>query len=90
MLVWDLYGFHKKRTGTRYVELVFLHLVGSIGHLVHFSVSGPRNIDALFFMLGWARCGFHKKCPGTRYAEFVFSHPVGSVHRVLHSGPFRP
>jgi hypothetical protein len=38
MLDWDLHGFHKKRAGTRCAELVFLHLVGSMGHVVHFDV----------------------------------------------------
>jgi hypothetical protein len=33
-------GFHKKCTVTRYADLVFLHLVGSAGHVVHFGVSG--------------------------------------------------
>jgi hypothetical protein len=40
MLGWDSYGFDKRRTGTRYVELVFLHLVGYAGHVVHFGASG--------------------------------------------------
>jgi hypothetical protein len=31
---WDLCGFHKKRVGTSYVELVFYHLVRSAGHVV--------------------------------------------------------
>jgi hypothetical protein len=35
MLEWALCGFHKKRSGTRFAELVFLHLVGSVGHVVN-------------------------------------------------------
>jgi hypothetical protein len=35
MLRWDRYGFDKKRAGTRYSKLVFLHLVGYAGNVVH-------------------------------------------------------
>jgi hypothetical protein len=57
-----------------------------VGHVVHSGASGPRNIDALFFMLGWDRYGFNKKHAGTRYAELVFSHPVGYAGHDVHSG----
>jgi hypothetical protein len=40
MLGWDQCGFHKKRARTRDVELVLLHPVGSVSHVVHFGVSG--------------------------------------------------
>jgi hypothetical protein len=33
--------FDKKRAGTRYVELVFLHPVGSVSHVLHFGASDP-------------------------------------------------
>jgi hypothetical protein len=71
---------------TRYAELVFLHPVGSTGHVVHFGVSRVRNVDALFFMFGWDWYGFIKKRDGTRYAEPVFLHLVGYIGHVVHSG----
>jgi hypothetical protein len=40
-LRWDRYGFDKKCIGTGYAELMFLHPVGSVGHIVYFGASGP-------------------------------------------------
>jgi hypothetical protein len=40
MVGWDRYGFDKKHLGTRYVELVFLHLVGYAGLVVPSHASG--------------------------------------------------
>jgi hypothetical protein len=40
MLGSDRYEFDKKRNGTHYVELVFLHLMGSVGNKVYSGMSG--------------------------------------------------
>jgi hypothetical protein len=70
------YGFHKKRVGTRYAKLVFLHPVGLAGHVVHSGAYRARNVDAIFFVLAWARCYFQKKDAEPRYTELVLLHPV--------------
>jgi hypothetical protein len=64
MLGWDRYGFDKKCVKTHYAKLVFLHPVGSVGHVEHSHVFGPRNGDALFFMLGWDQYRFNINVPG--------------------------
>jgi hypothetical protein len=41
MLGWAWCSFHKKRARTRYAELIFLHVVGSVSHVVVSGVCGP-------------------------------------------------
>jgi hypothetical protein len=41
-------SLYKKRVRTRYVELVFLHPVRCVGHVVHSSASEAQNIDVIF------------------------------------------
>jgi hypothetical protein len=50
----------KKHDETCYSKLVFLHPVGSAGHIVHSCASVARNIDEPFFMLVWEQYGFDK------------------------------
>jgi hypothetical protein len=45
MLRWDWYRFDRKCGGTRYAEPMLLHLVGSVGHIVHSDASRARNVD---------------------------------------------
>jgi hypothetical protein len=61
MLRWARCGFHKKHAETSYSERMFLHSLGSAGHVVNSGASGLGNIDALSFMLGWDRYGINKK-----------------------------
>jgi hypothetical protein len=86
MVGWDWCGFDQKRIRKRYAELVFLHPVGSVSHIVHFGRSGAQSIDALFFILGWDRYGYDKKRVVTHYAVLVVLHPVGSACHIVHSG----
>jgi hypothetical protein len=71
MLGWDQYGFEKKCTKTRYADLVFLHLVGSAGHVMHSGASGERNIDILFSCSGGSGTDLRKS--GTRHVMLNFS-----------------
>jgi hypothetical protein len=51
VLGWTRRGYHKKRARTRYNEVVFLHLEGSVGHVLRSGASRMTNVYALFFML---------------------------------------
>jgi hypothetical protein len=85
MLGWDRYGFYKKRARTWYAELVFLYLLGFMGHIVHSSAYGARIVDALFLMPVSIWYKYDKKRTGTRYAKLVFLHRVGTAGHVVHS-----
>jgi hypothetical protein len=73
-----------------YAKHVFLHPVGSVGHVPHSGALEPHNVDTLFFMRGWTWCGFHKKRVGTCYTELVFMHPMVSVGHEVHFVAFGP
>jgi hypothetical protein len=86
MLGWARSSFHKNCARIRYTVVVVLHLVGSTGHIVHFTASGAQNVSTLFFLIGSDRYGFDKKLTGIRYAEFMFLHLVGSAGNIGQSG----
>jgi hypothetical protein len=47
--------FPSERDGTCCAEYVFLHPVGSACHVMHSGLSGPQNVNPLFFVLRWHR-----------------------------------
>jgi hypothetical protein len=61
MLGWDQCNFPKKRTGLNYTELVFLHLVGYAGHVVHL---GLETLTHYFSSLGGTGMDMTKIMPG--------------------------
>jgi hypothetical protein len=89
LLEWDRDIFHKKRTGTHYAKIVFLHPVGFVGHVVDVGASGLRDVNALFSCSG-ALGVFPKKCAGAQYTKLLFLHLVGYAGHVVHSGASRP
>jgi hypothetical protein len=58
-------------------ELVCLHPLRYVGHIVCSGASGAQNIDSLFFTCRWVLCGSDKKHVVTIYARVVFLHLVG-------------
>jgi hypothetical protein len=73
---WAQHRSNKKCAGTRYTELVFLHPVGSTGHIVHFGAFGVQNSTHYFSFSGGPGADPHKKRVRTHYTELVFLHPV--------------
>jgi hypothetical protein len=64
ILLWGRCGSHKRRLGTCYAKLMFLHPARSIGQIACFGASVVQNINTLFLMLGWACAGSTRSVPG--------------------------
>jgi hypothetical protein len=69
-----------------YAEFLFLHTVGSVGHIVLSGASRLRNLDTVFFVLRWVQRSFHKKRVGRCCTKLVFLHLVGSAGHIVHLG----
>jgi hypothetical protein len=65
--------FNKKRTGTHYVEIVFLHPVRSPGHVVHSGASGHKMSMNYFSSSGVPSAVSIKSALGHITANLCFS-----------------
>jgi hypothetical protein len=81
---WAWCGSHKMRTGTRYIELVFLHPLGYVGHVVHSGARGTKCLCTIFH----ARVG-PVRIPQIAYRDMLSRtsvlYSVGSTGHVVHS-----
>jgi hypothetical protein len=64
---------------------VFLHTVGSAGHVVHSGPSGHEMSMHYFSCSGGTSAVFIKSAPGHVMPNLCFLHLVGSMGHVLHS-----
>jgi hypothetical protein len=81
---WTQCGLHKKHAGTRYTELVFLHPVGSTGHVVHYGASGARNVQVLARVLRFPLRVFRSTWPRGQVLARVLRFFLSSLsHSVL-------
>jgi hypothetical protein len=67
------YRLHKKRVGTRYTELVFLHPVGSMCHIVNSGASGRKMSLHYFSCSGGTDTDLKKACRDTLRQTCVFA-----------------
>jgi hypothetical protein len=79
----DRYRFDKECIRTCHAELVFLHPMGSAGHVVHSGESGRKMSMHYFSCTGGTSMDLTKKRTRTRYAKLVFLHLVVSVGHVV-------
>jgi hypothetical protein len=86
MLRWDRYGFHENCNRTRYVELLFLHPVGSARHVVHSVRPGRETSMYYFSCLAGTSMDLRKSASGHIVPNLCFLHPEGSASNVVHSG----
>jgi hypothetical protein len=85
MLGWARCRSYEKCAATRYTELVFLYLVGYVGHVVHSSAIGCE-MSACYFSCSCGPCRSYVKRDGTRYIKLKFLHPRGYASHVVHFG----
>jgi hypothetical protein len=67
-----------------YAELVILHAMGSMGHVVHSGACGAQNLDVLFFMLGWSCSDSTKSALGQVTPNLFFA--SGGINGSQRSG----